>query len=55
MENNCTGYWYECDCEDCKLVTELYEDLEWYRDNDPDNITKINTLIESIENMGYFV
>ena len=45
----CTGYWETCSCEDCKKVKELYEELEFFWDNEEEQ----ERIIEIIESMGY--
>lgn len=47
----CTGYWYECNCGDCKHAKQLYEELEWFWDNEEER-QRIKTELES---MGYSV
>ena len=54
MNQECTGYWYECDCDDCIYVSNLYAELEYY-DNDPEFQYEIDELVKEIESMGYFV
>lgn len=45
----CTGYWETCSCEDCTRVKELYEELEFFWDNEEEQ----ERIIEIIESMGY--
>ncbi len=51
----CTGYWYECECEDCKHVAKLYEDLEWFSDDPEFNKELLEEIKNEIESMGYCV
>ena len=50
----CNGYWESCKCEDCKRVTVLYEELEWYS-KDKDNKEIIKEIEKEIESMGYSI
>ena len=47
----CEGYWETCNCEDCKEVKELYEELEFYWDNKEEK----EEIERKIESMGYFI
>lgn len=52
----CNGYWYECECEECKLVAELYEDLAWYEEQDVEEFAyEIKELQDKIEALGFCV
>lgn len=51
----CNGYWYECECEDCKLVAELYEELEWYEQDREEFAYEIKELQDKIEALGYCI
>ncbi len=47
----CTGYWETCKCDDCKKVAELYEELDWFKDDEEER----KEIESKIENMGYFI
>lgn len=51
----CSGYWETCKCEDCKEVTKLYDDLDWYKRDKKENEEIIKDIENKIESMGYFV
>jgi hypothetical protein len=51
----CSGYWETCNCEDCKKVSGLYEDLKWYERDKKDNEEIIKEIEDKIEGMGYSV
>ena len=51
----CNGFWHECECEDCKRVAQLYEDLEWYEDNREDFGYEIAEIENEILAMGYWL
>ena len=52
----CTGYYYECLCNECEEVRELYEELEWFeKDGKEFNRDIIKEIEDKIESMGYFI
>lgn len=52
----CNGYYEICNCKDCKRVKELYEQLEWYENNDREEFSyEVLELEDKIENLGYWV
>ena len=51
----CNGFWEMCECEDCKRVAVLYDELDWYEEFEPKEKEIITQLIEEIESMGYSI
>lgn len=51
----CSGYWNTCNCEDCKKVSSLYEELEWLEKDRDFNKDEIKEVENKIESMGYFI
>ena len=38
-------------CDDCKKVSELYEELDWFKDDEEER----KEIESKIESMGYFI
>lgn len=53
MEYKCTGYWYKCDCSDCKEVSNLYAELEYYKLKGSDFEEEVEDIERKINSMGY--
>ena len=51
----CNGFYETCECEDCKRVTQLYEELEYYQDDREDFAYEIAELEQQILAMGYWL
>ena len=51
----CNGYWETCNCEECKRVSGLYEELEWLEKDKDFNKDEIKEIENKIESMGYFI
>ena len=51
----CTMYWENCKCTDCKNVAELYEELEWLEKDEDYNKEEIREIKNKIVSMGYFI
>ena len=49
----CQGFYELCQCEDCRYVAQLYAELDFLEQFEPENKKEIERLIEEIENMGY--
>ena len=58
----CTLYWENCNCEECKIAKDLYDDIEFYLsieelNNDTDFYRAIKKAqeeaIKELESMGY--
>ena len=45
----CNGYWETCNCEECKIAKDLYDDIEYYWDNKEAQ----EEVIKELESMGY--
>ena len=47
----CSGYWETCNCEECLKAKGLYDDLNYYWDDEK----RIKEIEEELEDMGYSV